>query len=408
MEILRPKIARVFLPLLEREKRYLGAYGGRGSGKSTFFALFIVIRAVQQSGFRAVCIRETKESTKDSTQASIAKQIFALGVGHLFDIQNDKIKTPGGGVIIFQGLQEHNADSIKSLEDFDVAWVEEAQKIGLRSWRLLRPTIRKPGSQIWASWNPENEHAAVDKFFRTGADLRTACVKANYRDNPWFPKELDEDRKDDLKRMDPSEYAHIWDGEYLTISEAVIFKNRVLYEQDIEPPLNTRFYHGLDFGFANDPSAFVRCWIDNEDSLCIDVAEGKEGIEIDDLPNLLNTVETAKNWPIKADGARPETISYLARRGFSISAAKKWQGSVEDGIERLKAFKCIKVSKKAEKIAREFRTYSYKVDKRTGDILPKIEDKNNHWIDALRYSLDGIITNKRTMPSFAKYARRRF
>lgn len=404
------EVAEAFKPLFTRSARYLGAWGGRGSGKSHFFATLLVLRAMEQPGFRAVSCREIQKSIRFSARQLIADKIEALGVGSFFDVQEQVIRTPGNGVIIFQGLQDHTADSIKSLEGFDVAWIEEAQSVGVRSWRLLRPTImRNDGAQIWASWNPENKADPVDLYFRhrdetEDADQRIVCVQANWRDNPWFSSGMDDERKDDLKRLDPAEYGHIWDGDYLTRSDALIFRDRVEYECDFSPPADARLFYGMDWGFATDPTAIVRCWIDR-DILYIDYAEGAPGIELDDLPALIKRIPLADRWPIKGNSARPETISYLRNRcGFNIAPAAKWPGSVEDGIARLKGFAGIRVHKRAEKIAREFRTYSYKVDKRTGDILPKIEDANNHWIDAVRYALDGIITNKRTMPDFSAYA----
>ena len=150
---LKPKIARAFLPLLP-PSRYKGAYGGRGSGKSHYFAERLVIRAVERGGFRAVCIREIQKSLKESAKKLIEDKIEALGVSGLFEVLTDQIRTPDGGVIIFQGMQDHTAESIKSLEGFDVAWVEEAQTLSATSLKLLRPTIRKEGSELWFSWNP--------------------------------------------------------------------------------------------------------------------------------------------------------------------------------------------------------------------------------------------------------------
>lgn len=409
MRILRTETARVFQPLLQaRNARYLGAWGGRGSGKSHFFAEHLVRRALSQPGFRAVCCREIQKSIRFSARQLIADKISRLGVSASFGVQEQLIRTPGDGMIIFQGLQDHTADSVKSLEGVDVAWLEEAQSVGARSWRLLRPTImRNEGAQIWASWNPETPDGPVDGFFRNRAptDERVACVQAVWRDNPWFSENMEAERRDDLARLDPAEYAHIWEGAYLALSEALIFRDRVTYEGVFTPPSDARLYYGIDWGFATDPTALVRCWIDR-DVLYVDYAEGAPGIELDDLPALIDSVPGARTWPLKGDGARPETISYLRNRcGIDIKAAAKWPGSVEDGVARLKGFARICVHERAEKIAREFRTYSYKVDKRTGDILPKIEDAHNHWIDALRYALDGVIVSKRRLPDFSAFAR---
>lgn len=205
------------------ESRYKGAYGGRGSGKSHFFAELMVERAATTSGFRAVCVREIQKSLKESAKKLIEDKIAALGLGKLFDVQESQIKTPGGGVIIFQGMQDHTAESIKSLEGFDVAWVEEAQTLSATSLRLLRPTIRKEGSELWFSWNPTRKNDPVDKLFREGKKP-SGCqlVKVNWSDNPWFPEVLEMERKDCLD-ANPDQYDHIWEGGYITVAEGAYY-----------------------------------------------------------------------------------------------------------------------------------------------------------------------------------------
>ena len=207
-----------------QDSRYKGAHGGRGSGKSHFFAEALVEDAIRFPGLRSVCIREVQKSLKESAKRLIEDKIAALGVGSLFDVQNAEIKTPGGGVIIFQGMQDHTAESIKSLEGFDRAWVEEAQTLSDNSWRMLRPTIRKEGSEIWASWNPRRRADPVDAFFRQGKapDARIVCVEANWRDNPWFPSVLEEERKRD-HISDPDAYQHVWEGGYVTILKGAYY-----------------------------------------------------------------------------------------------------------------------------------------------------------------------------------------
>lgn len=233
--------------------RYKGAHGGRGSGKSHFFAELLVEDSLLKAGLRAVCIREVQKDLKDSAKKLIENKIQALGVGHKFEVQERQIKTPGGGVIIFQGMQDHTAESVKSLEDFDRAWVEEAQTLSDTSWRMLRPTIRKPGSQIWASWNPRLKTDPVDVFFRqqTHETDRVACVQANWRDNPWFPAELEEERLDDLEN-DPEAYPHTWDGGYVTILKGAYYAS-LLKDAERE---------GRITSLAWEPNAQVRAWWD--------------------------------------------------------------------------------------------------------------------------------------------------
>lgn len=208
---------------LTKPARYKGAYGGRGSGKSQFFADLMVAKAVAHPGFRALCCREVQKSLKESAKRLIEQKIIQQGVGKLFEVQESQIKTPGGGLIVFAGLQDHTSESIKSYEGFDVAWVEEAQTVSDRSLNLLRPTIRAPGSELWFSWNPRRREDAVDKMLR-GSELPTNAivVRANYDENRWFPAELEQERLDCL-RQQPDQYAHIWEGDYVTVAEGAYY-----------------------------------------------------------------------------------------------------------------------------------------------------------------------------------------
>lgn len=200
-----------------------------------------------------MCVREVQKSLKDSAKKLIEDKIAAMGVGSLFEVQTSEIKTPGGGSILFQGMQDHTAETIKSLEGIDRCWVEEAQTLSETSWRMLRPTIRKPGSEIWCSWNPRRRIDPVDKFFRQDKHEpgRVICVEANWRDNPWFPTELEDERQDDI-RNDPDAVAHVWDGDYVTILKgayyaaalkAAMAENRITF-------------------VARDPNMQVRAWWD--------------------------------------------------------------------------------------------------------------------------------------------------
>lgn len=197
-----------------RPSRYKALFGGRGGAKSQFFAECMVANAGTNLGFSAVCIREVQKSIKSSVKKLIEKKIIEMGFSGDFDVKNDYIRTPGKGEIIFQGMQDHTADSVKSLEDFKVAYVEEAQTLSSRSLELLKPTIRAEGSELWFAWNPRNASDPVDKFFRGTNPPENAIIsQINYSDNKLFPSELEEERLHDYK-FNPDRYAHIWLGEY--------------------------------------------------------------------------------------------------------------------------------------------------------------------------------------------------
>lgn len=333
-----------------------------------------------------MCVREVQKSLKNSVKLLVEDKIRKMGVSHLFQILEAEIKTPGGGTIIFQGMQNHTADSIKSLEGFDVAWVEEAQSLSQRSLDLLRPTIRKPGSELWFSWNPNAPDDPVDVLLRGESPPSDAVViELNYSDNPWLPEELMQEQEDD-KRRDPDKWLHVWGGGYSLNSEARVFRNwRV---EEFETPHSAVHRFGADWGFAIDPTVLVRCHIDGR-KLYVDAEAWQVGCEIDHLPTLFKTIEGADKWLIRADSARPETVSYMKRQGFRITPAIKGQGSIEDGIEFLKAFDIV-VHPRCKKVIEELTLYSFKVDEHSGEILPVLEDKNNHTIDALRYALEEL------------------
>lgn len=381
------------LPLME-DARYKGIHGGRASGKSHERAEALIERCILAKT-DAVCIREVQKSLAQSVKKLIEMKIEAMGVGHLFDVQQSVIKGPHGGLIIFQGMQNHTADSIKSLEGYDIAWVEEAQSLSQRSLDLLRPTIRKKGSEIWFTWNPGLATDPVDVLLRGDHPPPGAIViQANYRDNPWLPDEMRVELEYDLKR-DPDKFAHIWLGEYQRNSEARVFRNwRV---EEIEAPDGVTFRLGADFGFSVDPSCALRCWIDGR-NLYVDYEAYRLGCEIDQLPDLFMSIPDAERWPMVADTSRPETISYLRRNGLpKIQAAVKGARSVEEGVGFLQSFDII-VHPRCQHLIDELTLYSYKVDPLTDLVLPVLADKDNHLIDALRYACEGVRRAKAITP----------
>ena len=395
MTTLRIETPEVFEALLS-PARYKGAHGGRGSGKSHFFAELLIERCLMEKT-DAVCVREIQKSLNQSVKKLLEVKIEALGVGSMFDVQEAKINCPHGGVIIFQGMQNHTADSIKSLEGYDIAWVEEAQSLSQRSLDLLRPTIRKEGSEIWFSWNPSLETDPVDAFLRGDEPPPGAVVvQANYRDNPWLPDVLKAELEYDQRR-DPDKFAHVWLGEYQRNSEARVFKNWTI--EEFERPAGTHHRFGADWGFSVDPTVLIRCDIDGR-KLYVDYEAYMVGCEIVNTPELFLGVPEAEKWVITADSARPETISYMQKHGFpKIVGAIKGAKSLEEGVEFLKSFDIV-VHPRCKHLIDELTLYSYKTDPLTGQVMPLFEDKDNHVIDALRYACEGArrVTIRREKP----------
>jgi len=385
----------------EREARYRAAYGGRGSAKSHSFAMALVIRA-RQRPLRILCAREIQKSIRDSVKRLLDDKIEAAGFRRFFSSTDTEIRGANGSLFLFAGLRT-NADAVKSTEGIDIAWVEEANKVSQRSLDLLIPTIRKPGSEIWFTWNPEYETDPVDAMFRgkTGPPPRSIVRQANWDSNPWFPEVLREDMEWD-RRRDPEKYAHIWLGDYLRNSEARVFHNwRV---EAFDTPADARFLFGADWGFSVDPTVLVRSFIGRLENgraiadpkgrtLFVDREAYKVGCSIDRTPALFDTLPGSRRWPITADSARPETIDYMQRHGFgNVRPAAKGPGSVEDGIEFLKSYDIL-VHPDCRHTSDELTYYSWKVDDQTGDVLPVLADKHNHVIDALRYAVEGIRRN---------------
>lgn len=404
MSVLDIPTAKVFEPLLH-DARYKGVHGGRASGKTHFFGDLWLDENIRMK-LDFVCVRETLKSLEFSVKKLLEEKIEKNGAGLYFDVQDRRIISANGGVTIFEGMQNHTADSIKSLEGFDRAWFTEAQRASEKSLTLLRPTIRKPGSQLWFDWNPDKPTDPIDLLLRGDTTPTGACViQANYTDNPWLPQEMLDEMEYD-KRRDPDKYAHVWLGGYQTNSEARVFRNWKI--EEFERPLGTIHRFGADWGFASDPSVLVRSSIEGN-RLYIDYEAYMVGCEIVNLPELFMSLPEAEKWPITADSARPETISHMQKHGFpKIFAAIKGPGSLEDGVEWLKSFDII-VHPRCVHTIDELTMYSYKTDPLTAKVLPILMDKKNHVIDALRYACEGARrakkpTNKEKAESRPNYS----
>jgi phage terminase large subunit len=262
---LKIKTAKVFRPLLE-PARYKGAWGGRGSGKSHFFAELLVEECLAVRSTRAVCIRESQRSLAQSSKRLIESKISDLRVGSNFRIMKTEIVTPGDGLIMFHGMQDHTAETIKSLEGCRIAWPDEAQALSERSLMLLRPTIRAANSEIWASWNPRRKSDAIDLFLRQQVPASAIVVKANWRDNPWFPDVLTRERDLDIEHY-PERYEHIWEGGYAKAFEGAYFakglaearaKGRI-GKVEADPLLPVRLYWDLGGSGATADAMAIWC-----------------------------------------------------------------------------------------------------------------------------------------------------
>lgn len=394
---LRIDLPEKLVPVFVGPARVRGSYGGRGSAKTRTFAKMTAVmgRRFAECGRRGVilCGRQFMNSLQDSSFEEVAEAIRSEPqLNEFYEIGDRYIRTKCRRVsYVFVGLTR-NLNSIKSKAKILLAWIDEAEDVAEAAWVKLIPTIREEDSELWVTWNPESEKSATHKRFRLDLDDDMKVVEMNWADNPWFPSVLEAERLRDKRRLDPEDYQHIWEGKFLKRSEARVFKN--WKEEFFDTPEDATFYFGADWGFSVDPTVLVRCFIVGE-TLYVDQEAHQIGCTIDKTPDLFDTVPASRDWIIRADSARPETIDYMKRHGFPrIKSAKKGAGSVEEGIEFLKSYDIV-VHPRCEHTIDELTFYSYKVDEKSGDVTAILEDKKNHVIDALRYALEGVRRNKK-------------
>lgn len=426
------EIPRWAEPLLQ-PARYKGAHGGRAGGKDHFFCEQLIEDSLFYRGLLSVCIREVQKSLAQSVKRLIEFKLvqFQLGVADGFKVYEEKIKTPGDGIIIFQGMQDHTAESIKSLEGFHRGFWTEAQNASATSLKLLRPTFfRVDNSELHFAWNPRDKpdpdhpENSIDGLLRgSHPPPGSIVVQTNFEDNPFLPDGSAEEEAYDRQHRHAEDYAHIWRGAYMLRSERRVFRNWGVRDfVVIGEPI---YRYGADFGFSVDPSVLVRCFVgrwlnDDLDSdiaiadeagkcLFVDYEAWRIGCDIDYTPALFAGncpypetdhrfwrnpfndpgIPDALKWAIVGDSARPETISYCKRRGFKIESAIKGPGSLEEGVEFLNSY-FIVVHPRCKHTADELTFYSFKTDPKTEQVLPVLEDKKNHVIDALRYAVERI------------------
>lgn len=377
------------LQCLFRPARYKVFYGGRGGAKSWGIARALVLIAAS-SKKRILCAREVQNTMRDSVHRLLKDQIEALGLLPWFTITENSIRSSTGSEFIFKGLR-FDVQGVKSTEGIDICWVEEAQTVSQTSWDVLIPTVRSDDSEVWISFNPHEDGDPTYQRFVANPPPDAVVVEINYDDNPWFPGVLRREMEY-CRSVDFDAYMHIWRGKPRKISAAAIFADRVVvsaFRDDLWEQADRLFY-GADFGFSTDPSTLIRFFVLGNNLYISHEAYGV-GVELDDMPAFYDALPGSRQWPIGADCARPETISYLARQGFRIHAAEKWPGSVEDGITHIRRFEKIIIHERCKHMADEASLYSYKVDAKTNQVLPLVVDKHNHCWDAIRYGLDGYI-----------------
>ena len=391
------------IPVFTGPARYRGAHGGRGSGKTRTFALMTAVRAMMfaEAGVSGVilCGREFMNSLEDSSMEEVKQAIRSVPwLDAYFEMGERFIRTKNRRVsYVFVGLR-HNVDSLKSKARVLVAWIDEAESVSETAWIKLAPTVREAESEIWITWNPERDGSPTDQRFRKSLPENSRIVEMNYSDNPWFPDVLEQERRGDRARLDDQTYAWIWEGAYRENSDAQILAGKYRVNEFTPEPGWNGPYFGIDWGFSQDPTAGVKLWI-HEQRLYVEHEASKVGLENDDIAEfMIKRLPGIEKHVVRADSARPETISHVKGGGQGrrqalpqITAAQKWPGSIEDGIAHLRSYREIVIHPRCTQTLKEARLYSYKTDRLSGDVLTTIIDANNHHMDAIRYALGPMI-----------------
>lgn len=399
--VVRPEFAAVNSLVLDEDHplhdlmlpaRYKVYYGGRGSAKSWGFAEAL-IRRTSVEPIRVLCTREYQNSIADSVHRLLTDTIQRLGMNSWFRSTKTSIVSRAGAEFIFKGLH-NNIQEIKSTEGVDICWVEEAHDVTHESWEVLGPTIRGEGSEIWISFNTTDEQAATYQRFVKHQPRNAVVHLINFDQNPHFTATLESERQYYLQLIEDATseaerkeaqavYDHIWLGFPRKYNEAVIFAGKFVVESFSDELYKQadRLFFGADFGFSRDPSTLIRMFV-LDNVLYVEYEAYGVGIELEEYEQFYDLVPGSRDWPIKADSSRPETISFIKRKSFNISGAEKWQGSVEDGITHLKGFRKIVIHPRCKHTASEARLYSYKVDRNTREVLPIVVDAHNHCLAA--------------------------
>lgn len=393
---LAPKV----VPVFSGDARNRVLHGGRGSSKTNAAALMIGVDGYRlgRSGVSGImlCGREHLNSLEESSMQEVKAAIRSVPwLSAYYEIGEKYIRSKDRRInFAFAGLRQ-NIDALKSKSRILRAWIDEAEKVPEASWRTLLPTVRAQGdwwqSEVWVTYNPESPDSATHRRFRENPSEDTKIAEINWRDNPWFPEVLNRERLED-KMKRPETYGHVWEGEFLIHTEAQVFKDRFRIEPFTPGSDWSGPYFGLDFGYSADPTAGCKLWI-QENRLYVEHELYRHKLDIDQTVSAAaRALPQCTMHTVRCDSARPETIAYLRQNGMPAAiGAKKGPGSVEDGIEFMKSFDEIIIHPRCEYTAEEFVKFSYKIDRLSGDILPKLLEGYDHIIDSIRYALEPII-----------------
>lgn len=373
------------LPLL-RPCRLKGIKGGRGGGKSHEVMELQIVFQVASPRRNVVFIREVQKSIKDSVYQLLKDKIESMGLSNYFELTTTEIRsTKGPGRMLFIGMNGQTAASIKSLEGMDCAVVEEAQTFSKPSIKILLPTIRREGAEVWFLWNPKNATDPVDQLFAGLKPGEGILIHVNYTQNRHASTTLKEEAAR-CKREDPEGYKHIYGGEHETHSDARIFKHVKVECFEVPPTAIWRF--GCDWGFSVDPLVLLAGYVEGRDIYIRHEAYAR-GVEIEDTRAHFNQIPGATKWTITAGKDRPERIKSAQRQGFKIKACIGGNNSEIEGVEYLQNFTW-HIHEDCVYTQDEVLSYKHPIDPLTDEIVPVLPKKKNHCIEGARYMVEDI------------------
>lgn len=381
---------------LFQSARYKVFHGGRGSGKSWGVARALLILA-RQKRLRILCTREVQKSIKDSVHALLSDQIQSLGFGADFQILETEIRcTRTGSVFLFAGLSQHTVESIKSFEGCDIVWVEEAQTVSGKSWDVLIPTIRKPGSEIWITLNPQLETDETFQRFIANPPPDSVVVEMNYNDNPWFPAVLETERLHAQKTMKAEKYRHIWEGKCMPAVDGAIYFDEVARAEDegritrVSPDKLLKVHAIFDLGW-NDAMTIIMVQRSASELRVVDYIEDSHK-KLSDYSDMLKA--KPYNWGhvwLPHDGFSKDFKTGKSAeemmRALGWTVARTPNMDIEGGIKAAReVFERVWFdAEKTKRLVECLKRYRRNIGQKTGEAGAPLHDEFSHGADAFRY-----------------------
>lgn len=384
-------------PLLTSESRYKVMHGGRGGGKSWAVAIALLLLGVQKQE-RILCAREVQKSMRESVHRLLKEQITALNLGHFYEVLETEIRGINGTTFLFSGLQTHTVDSIKSFEGATRVWIEEAHGVSKKSWDVLIPTIRKEGSEIWLTLNPDMESDETYQRFIASPSPDTWVCEINWRNNPWFPRVLDEERKKAKRTMLADDYAHIWEGRARRVAEGAIYRHEVeqlyLEQRARDVPYDTTLpVHTVwDLGW-NDAMSISLVQRGPQDVRIIDYIEDSHRTldwyvaQLEKRPYRWGTDYLPHDGKTRNYQTGKSTEQLLRELGRRSVVSQQRPEDVEEGIKSVRMLfpRLYFDQTKTARLLECLKRYQRRIHAVTGEPMEPLHDGYSHGADCARY-----------------------